>query len=105
MNVPPTLRPGSGQGSTGDWDPLPRSLEAIKEWYRKSQIEEAPYRTPREIPERVVHQISVSLTMGKPLARIHLKRLIEYADRFEDEAPRSESPRGGLDALPVPKDR
>jgi hypothetical protein len=90
--------------STRNWEPLPRSVEGIKEWYRASQIEEDEYCTPLELPPQVIHQISVSLSEDRPLAAIHLKRLIEYAAPFEDE-PRVRVPEPGrLDFLPVPKD-
>ena len=76
MSVPPS--------STRDWDPLPRDLEAIKAWYRGSQRDDAPYgpqRPPKELPAAVVHQIRVSLMEGHPLCPIHIKRLVEYAER------------------------
>lgn len=57
--------------STHDWDPLPRDLDAIRELYP-------------DLPPRVVHQVRVSLAEGRALAHIHLKRLIEYAGRFEE---------------------
>jgi hypothetical protein len=70
---------------TRDWDPLPRNLDEIKAWYRASQLEERGYATPEELGARVIHQIGISLIENRPLAVIHLKRLIEYAKRLEPE--------------------
>lgn len=66
------------------WEPLPRELDAIKAWYRASQIEADPYRTPRELPARVVHQIQKSLQGGSPLYADHVKRMIESAQRLDE---------------------
>lgn len=72
--------------STGE--PLPRALDAIKAWYRASQDQNDPYRSPRELPARVVHQIQKSLQDGSPLYAGQVKRLIEYANHLDEEGAR-----------------
>ncbi len=64
-----------------DSEPLPRDLDAIKAWYRASQVQDDPYRPVLDLPPIVVHQIQMSLTEDLALCRGHLKRLIEYAGR------------------------
>jgi hypothetical protein len=66
------------------WEPLPRDLDAIKAWYHASQVEDDPYRLPRELPARVVYQIQMSLQRGLPLYADQMKRMIESAQRLDE---------------------